>query len=96
MQVNDIVIFSPRAGESAEGIVTRVWDKPASDPYVTVRTTEDAGRTFTRCQSAVILMASSHLHPSCNCVHEVTEPCDRGCPVHAGSAAADAYGRVRA
>jgi hypothetical protein len=54
MQVNDIVTFSPRAGESAEGIVTRVWDKPASDPYVTVQTTgEDMSRTFTRFASAV-------------------------------------------
>lgn len=55
MQVNDIVTFSPRAGESAEGIVTRVWDKPASDPYVTIRTTEDESpRTFVRCASALV------------------------------------------
>lgn len=54
MKTGDIVTFAPRAGESAEGIVTRVWDKPAADPYVTVRTTEDEGRTFTRCSSAVV------------------------------------------
>lgn len=54
MQVNDIVTFSPRFGESAEGIVTRVWDKPAGDPYVTVRTTEDMPRTFTRFASALV------------------------------------------
>lgn len=37
----------------AEAVITRVWDKPASDPYVTVRTTEDQGRTFVRCSSTV-------------------------------------------
>jgi hypothetical protein len=54
MKTGDLVTFSPRAGESAEGIVTRVWDKPAADPYVTLRTTEDEGRTFTRCSSVVV------------------------------------------
>lgn len=59
MQVNDIVIFSPRAGETAEGIVTRVWDKPASDPYVTIRTTGgddwvNDGQTFVRFASALV------------------------------------------
>ena len=34
-----------------EAVITRVWDKPADDPYVTVRTTEDQGRTFVRCSS---------------------------------------------
>lgn len=49
MQVNDIVIFSPRKGEKAEGIITRVWDKPAGNPYVTVKTVhEETPRTFTR------------------------------------------------
>jgi hypothetical protein len=54
MKTGDLVTFAPRAGESAEGIITRVWDKPADDPYVTIRTTEDQGRTFTRCSSAVV------------------------------------------
>jgi hypothetical protein len=54
LKTGDLVTFSPRAGESAEGIITRVWDKPASDPYVTLRTTEDEGRTFTRCSSVVV------------------------------------------
>jgi hypothetical protein len=54
MKTGDLVTFAPRAGESAEGIITRVWDKPAADPYVTLRTTGDQGRTFTRCSSAVV------------------------------------------
>jgi hypothetical protein len=54
MNTGDLVTFSPRAGESAEGVITRVWDKPASDPYITVCTTGDEGRTFTRCSSAVV------------------------------------------
>lgn len=58
MQVNDIVIFSPRQGETAEGIVTRVWDKPASDPYVTIKMTGKLVQTFVRCSSEV---RSKHL-----------------------------------
>lgn len=64
MQVNDIVTFSPRFGESAEGIVTRVWDKPVSDPYVTIRTIEDEGRTFVRCSSVVVQMEHGSPEPS--------------------------------
>lgn len=37
----------------AEATVTRIWDKPATDPYVTVKTTEDQGRTFVRSTSTV-------------------------------------------
>lgn len=56
MQVNDIVIFSPRQGETAEGIITRVWDKPASDPFVTIKTGDGGpSRTFVRCSSEVII-----------------------------------------
>lgn len=72
MQVNDIVTFAPRAGESAEGIVTRVWGKPASDPYVTVRTTgDDSPRTFVRFASALALArcgcwSAQHLG---SCIH---------------------------
>jgi hypothetical protein len=57
LKAGNLVTFAPRAGESAEGIVTRVWDKPAYDPYVTIRTTEDEGRTFTRCSSAVVKLS---------------------------------------
>ena len=32
------------------GTVTRVWDKPAADPYITIKS--DDGRTFVRCSSA--------------------------------------------
>lgn len=53
MQVNDIVIFSPRAGETAEGIVTRVWDKPERDRFVTLKTTGKYVQTFVRCSSEV-------------------------------------------
>jgi hypothetical protein len=54
MKTGDLVTFSPRAGESAEGIVTRVWDKPAGDLFLTLRTVEDDGRTFVRPSSAVV------------------------------------------
>lgn len=69
MQVNDIVTFAPRAGETAEGIVTRVWDKPASDPYVTVRTTEDEGRTFVRCSSALEKCGCWNAQHLGSCIH---------------------------
>jgi hypothetical protein len=52
MKTGDIVMFYPRAGEMEYGIVTRMWDKPVSNPYVTIRT--DDGRTFVRCSSAVV------------------------------------------
>jgi hypothetical protein len=52
VNVGDIVEISTEDG-TAEAIVTRVWDKPASDPYVTVKTTEDHGRTFVRYTSHV-------------------------------------------
>lgn len=51
MELNEIVEISTLDGD-VEAIVTRVWDRPASDPYVTVKTTED-GRTFVRSQSSV-------------------------------------------
>lgn len=52
MKLGDIVEISTGDGP-AEAVITRVWAKPAADPYVTVRTTEDQGRTFVRCSSAV-------------------------------------------
>lgn len=51
--IGEIVEISTSDG-LVEAVVTRVWDKPASDPYVTVRTTEDQGRTFVRSASRVI------------------------------------------
>lgn len=53
MQTGTVVEFHENAGTVSEGVITRVWDKPAKDPYVTIVTTEDHGRTFVRCASAV-------------------------------------------
>lgn len=39
------------------GTVERVWNRPTTDPYVTVKT--DDGRTFVRCSSAVEVIWSS-------------------------------------
>jgi hypothetical protein len=47
------VIFGAGLGPVVQttGTVTRVWDRPARDPYVTIRT--DDNRTFVRCSSRV-------------------------------------------
>lgn len=51
------VRFTARRGETCVGTVTRVWLRPAADPYVTIKTYDGAAegrvRTFTRCMSAV-------------------------------------------
>jgi hypothetical protein len=52
MGIGDIVEIDTDNGP-VEAVITRVWDKPAKDPYITVRTTEDQGRTFVRSASAV-------------------------------------------
>lgn len=49
-ELNDIVSFRENAETTAAGHVTRVWDKPAGDPYVTI---SSEGRTFVRLQSEV-------------------------------------------
>jgi hypothetical protein len=53
MKTGDIVLFFAAPGELVEGVITRVWDKPVYNPYVTIRTTGDEGRTFTRSSSVV-------------------------------------------
>lgn len=50
-QAGDRVSFRQNELATLEGIITRVWDKPASDPYVTVKS--DDGRMFVRCSSSV-------------------------------------------
>jgi hypothetical protein len=52
MQLGQIVEVDTSTGP-AEAVITRVWDRPANDPYVTVKTTEDRGRTFVRSASRV-------------------------------------------
>lgn len=47
------IVEIPTDNGPVEAVITRVWDKPANDPYVTVRTTEDQGRTFVRAISTV-------------------------------------------
>jgi hypothetical protein len=51
------VRFTAKRGETCTGTVTRVWLRPAADPYVTIKTYDGASegrvRTFTRCMSAV-------------------------------------------
>lgn len=52
IELHDIVQFRENAETTGAGHVARVWDKPAADPYVTIRS---EGRTFVRCSSAVIV-----------------------------------------
>jgi len=52
MQTGNIVEINTDNGP-AEAVITRMWNRPASDPYVTVKTTEDQGRTFVRATSQV-------------------------------------------
>lgn len=53
ISLHDIVSFRENAETPAAGHVTRVWGKPASDPYVTI---SSEGRVFVRCQSAVTVI----------------------------------------
>jgi len=48
--LHDIVTFRENADTTAAGHVTRVWARPARDPYVTI---SSEGRTFVRLQSQV-------------------------------------------
>jgi hypothetical protein len=50
IQVGDEVRFRENESAATAGHVTRVWDKPERDPYVTIKS---EGRTFVRCSSAV-------------------------------------------
>jgi hypothetical protein len=54
-QLSDRVKIDDGRGAKLTGTVTRVWNKPAKDPYVTVRT--DDGRTFVRCSSVTAKQA---------------------------------------
>jgi hypothetical protein len=51
MQVNDIVEIDTLDGP-AEAVITRLWSKLASDPYVTLKTTKGS-QTYVRCASTV-------------------------------------------
>jgi len=50
----DIVQFRENETTTAQGHITRVWGKPARDPYVTIAS---EGRTFVRCSSAVTVVS---------------------------------------
>jgi hypothetical protein len=43
------------AGTILTGVITRVWEKPEGNPYVTIKTDEGTPRTFVRYASAVTL-----------------------------------------
>lgn len=57
MTKGDIVRFRENADTISAGHITRVWAKPAGDPYVSIKS---EGRTFVRCSSAV-----TPGHPEC-------------------------------
>jgi hypothetical protein len=50
--LHDIVSFRENDETPAAGHVTRVWDTPARDPYVTI---SSEGRTFVRLSSQVVV-----------------------------------------
>lgn len=54
LQTNQEVEFDDGRGNTLTGVITRVWNKPATDPYVTVATSfEDRPRKFVRMSSRV-------------------------------------------
>lgn len=54
LQADQEVEFNDGRGNTLTGVITRVWDKPAADPYVTVVTSfEDRPRKFVRMSSRV-------------------------------------------
>lgn len=54
LQAGQEVEFDDGRGNTLTGVITRVWNKPARDPYVTVVTSfEDKPRTFVRMSSRV-------------------------------------------
>lgn len=55
-QQHDIVRFHENATTVSTGHVTRVWDKPEGNPYVTV---VSEGRTFVRPSSEVGVVRSA-------------------------------------
>lgn len=57
IEVNALVRFGNRVG-----IITRVWDKPAANPYVTVKTLD--GKTFVRfAAECTVIMGAEHVPP---------------------------------
>jgi hypothetical protein len=54
LDVDQEVEFDDGRGNTLTGVITRVWNKPANDPYVTVVTSfEDRPRKFVRSSSRV-------------------------------------------
>jgi hypothetical protein len=54
LQADQEVEFDDGRGTTLTGVITRVWNKPTKDPYVTVVTSfEDKPRTFVRMSSRV-------------------------------------------
>jgi hypothetical protein len=54
LRVDQEVEFDDGRGNVLTGVITRVWDKPTADPYVSIVTSfEDRPRKFVRCSSQV-------------------------------------------
>jgi len=54
LKVNQEIEFDDGRGNTLTGVITRVWNKPAKDPYVTVVTSfEDRPRRFVRMSTRV-------------------------------------------
>lgn len=47
------VIFQENADITLQGTITRIWTKPVSDPYVSIRSDDGRFRMFVRCSSRV-------------------------------------------
>lgn len=62
LNVDQEVEFDDGRGNMLTGVITRVWDKPLTDPYVTVVTSfEDRPRKFVRMSSRVQRTAGAQL-----------------------------------
>jgi hypothetical protein len=57
LKPGDLVRFRENEDTPAHGIITRIWNKPVNDPYVTIEANREygsqRGRTFVRCSSRV-------------------------------------------
>lgn len=60
-QVHDLAVFAIRPGTLTLGTVSRVWDRPAADPYVTLRTCDQRPATFVRSVSTITVISLAAL-----------------------------------
>ncbi len=92
LAVDQEVEFDDGRGNILTGVITLVWSKPKTDPYVSIVTSDDRPRKFVRCSSRVQRTAGAptagalpdctvtqHGDRSlCGCMHCIVYTADRG------------------